>query len=98
MDEILKQDVPVWLGILLVLLGMFIFNMVMVFPKAKTFAELSLKKWWSETQIRFIISSMIITIVFYMSWYYGTLTFEHCIELGLIGNMIVDRIIKATNA
>lgn len=98
MEEILKQEVPVWLGVIITLIGMFIFNAIMVFPKAKAFRELSLSKWWAETQIRFCMATLIITIVFYMSWYYGTLTAEHCFELGVIGNLIIDRIIKATNA
>lgn len=97
MEEILKEHVPVWLGIILTLVGMFIFNVAMIFPKAKTFAEISVSIWWKETQIRFSISTIIIAVVFYMSWYYDTLTAEHCLELGLIGNLIIDRIIKATN-
>lgn len=98
MEEIIKQPVPVWLGVIITLIGMFIFNAALIFPKAKKFSEISVSKWWQETQIRFCISSMIIAIVFYMSWYYNTLTAEHCAYLGIVGNLIIDRIIKATNA
>lgn len=97
MEEIIKQSVPVWLGIIIVLVGMFIFNAALIFPKAKKFSEISISKWWNETQIRFCVSSIVIAIVFYMSWHYNTLTAEHCFYLGIVGNLIVDRIIKATN-
>ena len=97
MEEIIKQPVPVFLGIIITLIGMFIFNAALIFPKAKTFAEISIKKWWQETQIRFCVSTLIISIVFYMSWYYDTLTAEHCFYLGVVGNLIIDRIIKSVN-
>lgn len=97
MEEIIKHEVPVWLGVIIALIGMLIYNMALIYPKAKTFSEISVSKWWKETQIRFCFSLLIITIVFYMSWYYSTLTGEHCLYLGIVGNLIVDRIIKATN-
>jgi hypothetical protein len=95
--EILHEIVPVWLGILLTLLGMFVYNLAMIFPKAKRFSQISIKKWWNETQIRFCMSAIVIAIIFYMGWYYDTLTGEHCVELGLIGNMVIGKLIKTIN-
>lgn len=89
------MEVSVLLGAIITLFGMFVFNAFMIFPKAKSFKEISINKWWEETQIRFVMACLIITIVFYMSWYYGTLTVEHCFYLGIVGNLIVDSIIKA---
>lgn len=95
--EIIKQNIPVWFGIIITLVGMFIFNAALIYPKAKKFSEISVRIWWEETQIRFTMSLLIIAIVFYGSWYYNQLTIEHCLYLGIVGNLIVDRIIKASN-
>lgn len=84
-----------FIGFICVIIGMLFVNMVLIYPKVKSFAEISISKWWTETRIRFMISLIIVSIVYYMSWYYGTISIERCFYLGIIGNLIVDRIIKA---
>jgi len=94
--EELSSNISLLAGSIIALIGTFVFNLLMIFPKVKDVREISIKKWWIETRIRYVFSLMMIANFLYVNWYYDTLTIEHSFFLGLVGNLIVDRIIKST--
>lgn len=97
MSEILDKTVHPILGIIIVLFGMLLYNFANVRGSSaiKKFSDIKIGQWWDETQVRFVFSSIVIAIMFYMSWYYNELTAQHCFDLGLIGNLFLDKMLKA---
>lgn len=94
--EILENKVPVSIGFLMVLIGIFIYHVMLIRSSSNVdkFSDIKISIWWAKEQIRFILSFIIIMVFFYMSWYYDKLTGEHCLYLGVIGNFALDRFMK----
>lgn len=94
--EILENKVPVSIGFLLVLVGIFIYNILLIraSTKVQKFSDIKFRIWWDQEQIRFVMSVMVIIVVFYMSWYYDKLTGERCLLLGTVGNFVLEKFMQ----
>lgn len=96
MEEILNNKVPVSIGFILVVIGVIFYNLLMIRASSKVdkFSDIKIRIWWDKEQIRFVMTLMIIGVIFYMTWYYQQLTAKNCLMLGLAGNLFLDKFMK----
>ncbi len=92
--DLLNEKVPPLIGILLSLCGMFFYYMSEIIGatgQVKKFSDIKLRIWWDDHQIKFTMICMVSAVLFYLSWHYDQLTAQHCLELGIMGNMFLDK-------
>lgn len=90
-----NEKISVIVAVLIVLAGMFIYNVLEII--SGRFSDTILKVWWLELRVRFIMSAMVISIFFYLMYTYEMLEVAHCFYLGVVGNLIIDKILQAIN-
>jgi Mn2+/Fe2+ NRAMP family transporter len=93
LNQVLSAQISPLFGILLTLTGMFFYYVseMMGGKSIEKFSDLQIKVWWQHHQIKFTMICMVVSILFYLSWKYSQLTAQHCFELGIMGNLFLDK-------
>lgn len=97
--EILNVKVNTAMGFLIVIFGMMIYNLLLIraSQRVNKFSDIKFRIWWNETQIRFIMTLMVIMVIFYCSWYYDQLNAERCLFMGTAGSLVLDKFMQIMN-
>jgi len=95
-QEIANIKVGLLGNILLTIIGILIYNIaeLMATNKVKHFKDFHFAIWWYDNQVRFSASILIVSCLFWLSYSYQLLTADKALLLGLVGNLIIAKLVK----
>lgn len=96
LQNIANIKVGLFGSIILTIIGILIYNIaeLMATNKVKHFSDFHFAIWWYDNQIRFSASILIIFCLFWLSYSYELLTADKALLLGLVGNLIISKLVK----
>lgn len=83
-------------SMLIALLGIFIYTFLHIrsSKRVKKFSDIKIGIWWRENQINFVFTIFICLSIIIASWYSETLTVERALFIGVVGNVVADKLLK----
>lgn len=94
-NEIANLKVGLFANMVLTLIGIVIYNIceLMATKKLKSINDFVFSLWWYDNNLKFIASCLIISCLFWLSASYNVLTADKALLLGLVGNLLVSKMI-----